>query len=181
MSFFNESELLTCLKLFLYIFFLHISSSTIVLIFFYLRWNYVSLLKVFGLYMFVLIIQLLMETLLIQALFHSFVSIPLCKLLLLAVSVRVPSQKFIGGSSIIVVGQVGKSSIITVGIMLVMCRFWTYNLFRAYPQTTLNNTTLNVPLPTKATRPNWLLLSAFSDNGYLHRIALFVGHPKVFD
>ena len=40
------------------------------------------------------------------------------------------SQKFNGGSSIIIVGQVGKSSIVTVDILLVKCRFWTHYIFR---------------------------------------------------
>ena len=54
---------------------------------------------------------------------------------------------FIVGSSITMVEQVGKSPIITVGIILVKSRFLRCNSFRCYLQTII----LNFPLPNQAT------------------------------
>ena len=65
-----------------------------------------------------------------------------------------------------------KSPIITEGIMLVKCRFLTYNTFWCNSQATLNTTKFNLPLPTKPTHPSWVPGSALSDNGYFHRISL---------
>ena len=51
-----------------------------------------------------------------------------------------PCQDVIVGSSINMVGRVGKSSIITVGIKLVKCRSWTYKFFQCYGGLTRNVT-----------------------------------------
>ena len=62
-----------------------------------------------------------------------------------------PRQTFILGSSIIMVGRMGNSLIITVSTILVKCSLLTYNIFRFTPQATSNTTTLNLLLPSNAT------------------------------